>query len=72
MFVRCGPDHHSVNFATSDKVTMHHNAFELKDWAEMQRACDFLGRNNFQIIWERGRPVIGDNIFTCHKNPKRG
>jgi len=69
VFLRCGPDHHSVNFATADKVKMHHVAFELKDWAEMLRACDFLGRNKFQLLWGPGRHVIGDNIFTYHRDP---
>jgi catechol-2,3-dioxygenase len=69
VFMRCGPDHHTVNFATSDKIKMHHIAFELKDVAEMTRACDFLGKNKFKIIWGPGRHVIGDNIFTYHKDP---
>lgn len=69
VFLRCGPDHHTVNFATSDKIKMHHIAYELKDWAEMGRACDFLGRNKYKIIWGPGRHVIGDNIFTYHRDP---
>lgn len=69
VFMRCGPDHHTVNFATAEKVKMHHIAYQLRDMAEMTRACDFLGRHKFQIIWGPGRHVIGDNVFTYHKDP---
>ena len=69
VFMRCGPDHHTVNFATAEKIKMHHIAFELKDMAEMLRACDFLGRNNFRLLWGPGRHVIGDNVFTYHRDP---
>jgi hypothetical protein len=48
---------------------MHHIAFELEDRAEMMRACDFLGRHRYPIIWGPGRHVIGDNIFTYHRDP---
>ena len=43
VFLRCGPDHHTVNFVTGKKVQMHHMAFELKDWAHLQQACELLG-----------------------------
>ena len=69
VFMRCGPDHHTVNFATADKVKLHHIAFEVKDATEILRACDFLGRNKHRLIWGPGRHVIGDNIFTYHRDP---
>ena len=51
VFMRCGPDHHTVNFAShGDHVKMHHIAFEVKDWAEIQRACDFLGKHNYHLV----------------------
>ena len=43
VFMRCGPDHHTVNFVRGKRTQMHHIAFELKDWAHIQAACDFLG-----------------------------
>ena len=43
VFLRCGPDHHTVNFVRGKRTQMHHIAFELKDWAQVQSACDFLG-----------------------------
>jgi catechol 2,3-dioxygenase-like lactoylglutathione lyase family enzyme len=70
VFMRCGPDHHTVNFAShGPHQKMHHIAFEVKDWAEIQRACDFLGRNNYHLIWGPGRHIIGHNVFIYHRNP---
>ncbi|HEX5688478.1 MAG TPA: VOC family protein, partial [Roseiflexaceae bacterium] len=38
VFLRCGPDHHTVNFISSPKRGMHHIAFELNDWSHVQRS----------------------------------
>lgn len=72
VFMRCGPDHHTVNFVEhGDHVKLHHMAFEVKDWGEILRACDFLGRHKMHIIWGPGRHIIGHNIFIYHRNPDR-
>jgi len=68
-FMRCGSDHHTVNFATGKSTRMHHMAFELRDWAHVQVACDHLGRNDVPIIWGPGRHGISHNIFTYHRDP---
>ncbi|MEO4045147.1 VOC family protein [Hoeflea sp. CAU 1731] len=69
VFMRCGPDHHAVNFVTHERQKIHHIAFELKDWAEIQRACDHLGAHDIHLIWGPGRHIIGHNIFIYHRNP---
>ena len=68
-FLRCGPDHHTVNFIRGGTVQMHHIAFELKDFSHVQAACDWLGRKNIKIIWGPGRHGAGHNIFIYHRNP---
>ena len=68
-FLRCGPDHHTINFVRGKTTKMHHVAFELKDWAHVQSACDFLGSKNIQLIWGPGRHGPGHNINTYHRNP---
>ena len=70
-FLRCGPDHHTVNFLTGGEQRMHHFAFELKDWAHVQSACDHLGQKDVRIIWGPGRHGIGHNIFVYHFDPDR-
>jgi catechol-2,3-dioxygenase len=67
-FLRCGSDHHSLNFVHDDVPALHHIAFEVKDWAEVQRACDFLGRNGIKLTWGPGRHIIGHNVAIYHKN----
>jgi catechol 2,3-dioxygenase-like lactoylglutathione lyase family enzyme len=69
VFMRCGPDHHTINFVRGKRTQMHHVAFELKDWAQVQSACDFLGGKNIPIIWGPGRHGPGHNIYTYHRNP---
>lgn len=69
VFLRCGPDHHTCNFISSANRGMHHMAFELKDWAHVQTACDWLAQHGYQITWGPGRHGIGHNIFIYHRNP---
>ena len=68
-FMRCGSDHHTINFATGKSTRMHHMAFELKDWSHMQTACDHLGKKQVPIIWGPGRHGISHNIFIYHRDP---
>src|SRR5262245_37237810 len=67
-FLRCGPDHHSVNFVVDPTPQLHHVAFEVKDWAEIQRACEWLARNDIRLVWGPGRHIIGHNIAIYHRN----
>jgi len=69
VFMRCGPDHHTVNFVQAKTDKLHHIAFELKDWAHVETACDFLSRHDIRLEWGPGRHGIGHNIFTYHRNP---
>lgn len=68
-FLRCGPDHHTVNFLTNTHTRLHHIAYELKDWAHLQSACDELGKRKIPIIWGPGRHRVGHNVFVYHRDP---
>jgi catechol-2,3-dioxygenase len=67
-FLRCGRDHHTVNFVHTDKPQLHHIAFEVKDWAEMNSAADHLARHGIQLVWGPGRHIIGHNVAAYHRN----
>jgi len=69
VFLRCGPDHHTINFLKSKYQKMHHIAFQLKDWAQVQQACDHLSRHGIPLLWGPGRHGAGHNIFTYHHDP---
>jgi len=68
-FLRCGPDHHTINLINTGKTRLHHTAFELRDWAHLQTACDYLSLNGYPLIWGPGRHGIGHNLFAYHRNP---
>lgn len=72
VFLRCSPDHHSINFHSHQNMTkahVHHYAFEFKDWAHIQAGCEVLGKQKRQIIWGPGRHGIGHGIFVYHRDP---
>jgi catechol 2,3-dioxygenase-like lactoylglutathione lyase family enzyme len=68
-FLRCGVDHHTVNFVNYDVEALHHIAFELKDWSAIQGACDFLTTKKIQLVWGPQRHTVGHNIAAYHRNP---
>jgi hypothetical protein len=47
-FLRCGPDHHTLNMLHGKTNTMHHIAFEARDWDHIRTACDFLGKQKIR------------------------
>jgi len=68
-FLRCGPDHHTINLMQTGSNRHFHTAFELRDWAHMQQACDFLSLNGYKLLWGPGRHGIGHNLFAYHRAP---
>lgn len=69
VFMRCGSDHHTLNFVAGERPAMNHIAFELRDSSHMHRACDLLGRNRIQILWGPVRHGPGHNVAVYHRNP---
>ena len=67
-FLRCNSDHHAINFVNDPKAQLHHIAFEVKDWPEIHRACDYLAKNKLLLVWGPGRHIIGHNIAAYHRN----
>ncbi len=67
-FLRCNTDHHTVNFVVDPVPQLHHIAFEVKDWPEIHRGCDFLAKNNIRLVWGPARHIIGHNIAAYHRN----
>jgi catechol 2,3-dioxygenase-like lactoylglutathione lyase family enzyme len=68
-FLRCGPDHHTINLMQAEEDRHFHTAFELRDWAHLQTACDFLSINGYKLLWGPGRHGIGHNLFAYHRAP---
>ena len=69
-FMRCGPDHHTINFVRYETPALHHIAFEVKDWSELHRTCEILAKNKIQLVWGPIRHVVGHNVAAYHRNPE--
>jgi len=68
VFMRCNADHHTVNFIAGKSSSMHHIAFELRDFSHLQNACDLLGQKNIAINWGPVRLGPGHNVAAFHRN----
>jgi len=68
-FLRCGPDHHTINLMETGANRHFHTAFELRDWGHLQTACDYLSLNGYKLLWGPGRHGIGHNLFAYHRAP---
>lgn len=68
-FLRCGVDHHTINFTRYETERLHHIAFELRDWGDIHQACDYLTKKKVQLVWGPLRHVVGHNIAAYHRNP---
>jgi catechol-2,3-dioxygenase len=69
VFMRCGLDHHAVNFIQSTSAKMHHIAFELRDASHLHRACDLLGQERIPLLWGPVRHGPGHNVAVYHRCP---
>ena len=68
-FMRCGPDHHTVNMHEAPKLETHHIAFELRDWARLRDTSDWLSRHRMPPLWGPLRLGAGHNLAIFHRNP---
>lgn len=69
VFIRCGPDHHTMNFLQSEHKGLFHIAFQLRNWAHVQTSSDLLAKHDIPIIWGPGRHGMGHNVFAYHQDP---
>jgi catechol 2,3-dioxygenase-like lactoylglutathione lyase family enzyme len=69
VFMRCGFDHHTLNFPRGPARRLNHIAFELTDASHMHRACDLLGRKRLQLLWGPVRHGPGHNVAVYHRDP---
>jgi catechol 2,3-dioxygenase-like lactoylglutathione lyase family enzyme len=69
VFLRCNPDHHTVNFIRGSRTELHHLAFELKDMSHIADACEMFAHKKIKLLWGPVRHGPGHNIATYHRNP---
>lgn len=68
VFMRCGPEHHTINFLQAPAKAMHHVAFEVRNAAHLNASCDDLAHAGIGVVWGPVRHGPGHNIATYHKN----
>jgi catechol 2,3-dioxygenase-like lactoylglutathione lyase family enzyme len=68
-FLRCGVDHHTVNFRQAEHQTLSHIAFELRDRTALNDASDYLAKKKIQLVWGPLRNIVGHNMASYHRNP---
>ena len=68
-FLRCGSDHHTLNFARRENEGLLHIALELRDRSAVLDACQFLTDNKIPLVYGPTRHVVGHNIAAYHLNP---
>jgi catechol 2,3-dioxygenase-like lactoylglutathione lyase family enzyme len=70
LFMRVGPDHHTVNFMENPQESgLHHFAFEARDIDHVKNLLDSLAREKVTLEWGVGRHGPGHNIFSYHRDP---
>jgi len=69
VFMRCNPDHHSVNFFQGGPTRLHHLALELKDFLHVNQACETLSMHRIPLGWGPLRHGPGHNVAAYHRNP---
>jgi catechol 2,3-dioxygenase-like lactoylglutathione lyase family enzyme len=67
VFMRCNPDHHTVNFLKGPANRMHHVAYEVQNFEHLKNACDVLARRKSEIIWGPVRHGPGHNISIYYR-----
>jgi len=68
VWMRCGSDHHTLNIVRGPSG-LHHYAWEVESWADLERMGDHLLANGKTYIWGPGRHGPGNNLFSYHLDP---
>lgn len=63
VWLRCNSDHHVVALMQAERLRLHHYGFDLTDFSDFKRVCDFLASNDHPITYGPGRHGPGDNLF---------
>ncbi|MGH7910914.1 MAG: VOC family protein [Candidatus Dormibacteraceae bacterium] len=70
VFLRCGPEHHTINIMESRKrAGLHHLAFEVRDIVHLKDVLDHLAKGGRRLVWGPGRHGPGHNLFSYHRDP---
>jgi catechol-2,3-dioxygenase len=70
VWLRCNPDHHGVAGVKTPRAGLHHHAYELTDWGDVKRACDWLLAHDIAVEAGPLRHGPGNNISIYFFDPE--
>ena len=70
VWLRCGTDHHDLAIVYAKDTGMDHFAYEIADWDEIKKWCDFLVPKGIKLLWGPGRHGPGNNLFIMFPDPE--
>jgi len=68
-FMRFNTDHHGIAVFKSDKIAIHHHAWQTQSIADLGRLGDRLARRGARLAWGPVRHGAGDNIAAYFIEP---
>jgi len=68
-FLRFNSDHHGVAVFKSDKIAIHHHAWQTQSIVDLGRLGDRLARRGARLAWGPVRHGAGDNIACYYVEP---
>lgn len=69
VWLRCDPDHHALAFLADDRSGIDHHAYEIPDWNELKRVCDWSFRQGFPLEAGPMRHGPGNNVNVYLRDP---
>src|SRR5689334_24353391 len=69
-FIRCNSDHHSIAFHPGEASSLHHIAFEMRNFDAVMRGAGRMRDAGRPIEWGPGRHGPGNNVFAYFVGPE--
>jgi catechol-2,3-dioxygenase len=69
VWLRCGPEHHTVAAVRGAAPGLDHYAYEIGGWDDFKLWCDRLAELAIPVFWGPGRHGPGNNLFIMFDDP---
>lgn len=69
VFLRCGPEHHSLAIFRAPRRRLDHVCYDVDDWNQIRDWADRFADRRIPIQWGPGRHGPGNNLFFFINDP---
>ncbi|KRB85355.1 hypothetical protein ASE00_00675 [Sphingomonas sp. Root710] len=69
VFLRCGPEHHSLAIFRAPRRRLDHICYDVDDWNQIRDWADRFAGRHIPIRWGPGRHGPGNNLFFFINDP---